>query len=169
MFDPRFPNFGGGCGCSEVIEVYVPGIQGPPGAKTAVLFTEQALTEEQKAQARANIGASSLVDTAKAQGFSVRYCSEELTGESVGNELSLLSPQGNFRAGDTVIDVERNLFQIVSLDEAAGTYTVTRRLARLGVTDYRELDNPPTLGKLAALNTVGEEQLNPVINLGSIQ
>ena len=84
-------------------------------------------------------------------------------------DLELLSPQGDFRTGDTVIDGKNYLFQITALDTDAMTYSVTRRLARLGVTDYRELDNLPHLGKLAGLDSVGEEQLNDIINLGSIQ
>lgn len=170
MFDPRFPNFGGGgCGCSQVVEVLVPGIQGPPGSKTSVLFTEQTLTEEEKAQARANIGAASMLQASEIQGFSVRHTTATLMSESAGNDLALLTPQGDFRTGDTVIDGKNYLFQITALDTDAKTYSVTRRLARLGVTDYRELDNLPQLGKLAGLDSVGEEQLNDIINLGSIQ
>lgn len=170
MFDPRFPNFGGGgCGCSQVVEVLVPGIQGPPGSKTSVLFTEQTLTEEEKAQARANIGAASMLQASEIQGFSVRHTTATLMSESAGNDLALLTPQGDFRTGDTVIDAKNYLFQITALDADTKTFSVTRRLARLGVTDYRELDSLPHLGKLAGLDSVGEEQLNDIINLGSIQ
>ena len=58
----------------DVVVVEVPGIQGPAGAKHGVLFTEQNLTEEQKEQARKNIGAVSLLQSIEIQGFSVRWC-----------------------------------------------------------------------------------------------
>lgn len=110
-----------------------------------------------------------MLQASEIQGFSVRHTTATLMSESAGNDLELLSPQGDFRTGDTVIDGKNYLFQITALDTDAMTYSVTRRLARLGVTDYRELDNLPHLGKLAGLDSVGEEQLNDIINLGSIQ
>ena len=149
----------------DVVVVEVPGIQGPAGAKHGVLFTEQNLTEEQKEQARKNIGAVSLLQSIEIQGFSVRWCGRVLEASSAGNPLDELEPKKNVREGDSVIDASRNLYQI---DQAAGTYSITKSLARLGVLDYRELSNLPHLGKLSELDYVGRTELSTSIDLGNI-
>lgn len=77
----------------DVVVVEVPGIQGPAGAKHGVLFTEQNLTEEQKEQARKNIGAVSLLQSIEIQGFSVRWCGRVLEASSAGNPLDELEPK----------------------------------------------------------------------------
>lgn len=67
-----------------------------------------------------------------------------------------------------MIDASRNLYQIVRIDQAAGTYSITKSLARLGVLDYRELTNLPHLGKLSELDYVGQTELSTSIDLGNI-
>ena len=152
----------------DVVVVEVPGIQGPAGAKHGVLFTEQNLTEEQKEQARKNIGAVSLLQSIEIQGFSVRWCGRVLEASSAGNLLDELEPKKNVREGDSVIDASRNLYQIVRIDQAAGTYSITKSLARLGVLDYRELSNLPHLGKLSELDYVGRTELSTSIDFVKI-
>lgn len=167
MFDPRLPRKSlRGCGCGTVVEVLVPGVQGPPGAKTAVTYEPQELTADQQAQVLKNLGLTS--EQLAEKGFSLRFCTATLEASSKNNLLSLLTPQKNVREGDSVIDASRQLFQIVSVDKEAATFAVTAVLSKLGVTDYRELENLPTLGKLAALDAVGETELLKQIDLGSI-
>lgn len=172
MFDPRYPMNGqGGCGCGQVVEVYVPGMQGPPGVKTAITYDRQELTDEQKAQARKNIGAvtaEEILAQITAQGFSLRFVNEVLEPNSKSNLFSILNPSSNVREGDSVIDSGRNLYQISSINKEAATFAVTGILVKLGVSDYSELEGAPKLGKLASLDEVSETELKSTINLGSI-
>lgn len=166
-----------GCGCGggsttkPPLVIHVPGLQGPQGpegtaTKGAVRFDEiQSLNEQEKLQARQNIGACSVIELAEAQGFTTRFVSQALEPKGT-YPVSILTPSTKVKAGDSVVDEKGQVFQIVKIQDSA--FTITSAVAKVGggVTDYNELTGKPTLGKLASLNEVNAENLAKTIDLG---
>lgn len=170
------------CGCGDSTKttlppviVHVPGLQGPQGpageggGSTNIVRYDipQDLSELQQAQARENIGACSLVELSEAQGFTTRFTNLTLSPEGQYS-TTILTPSKKVRAGDCVIDAKGRVYQVKKIEDT--TFSITAQLAQVGggVSDYSELTGKPHLGALAGLDTVSAENLEKVIDLGSI-
>lgn len=168
-----------GCGCdspkttAQPVIIHVPGLQGPRGpageaTSGAVIYDEvQELSELQKAQARENIGACSVLELSEAQGFTTRFTGSTLNPDNQYS-IGILTPSKRIKAGDCVVDAKGRVYQIKKVEDS--TFTITAQLAQVGggVSDYSELTGKPKLGALAERDTVSSEVLDEVIDLGSL-
>lgn len=152
-------------------------------AETAATTATNKATEAGTKASEAATSAQAAAQSAKVAAFAVRLTSTNMSANGTA-ALTSLTPSANVKVGDTVIDLDGEVFQIGSI--ASSTFTVGARLANVrgpqgprgdqgergpvgpaGTTTWAGITGKPTLGALSARDKITIADFEGDIDLGS--